>query len=114
MVQYLDTISYSEDGTELFEIKPNFKCKFHRIKRNKDCSVDQLEADSNIITYAKSLEKSEVVQAQYLRDLQGGTDIFAGVVLENRVEDNTVVIEVIPEGYVIFRFQTAEYLLTGL
>ncbi|RPA82871.1 JmjC-domain-containing protein [Ascobolus immersus RN42] len=99
-VQYLDSVSYAEDGTELFEVKPHFKCKFHRTKRTKDATVEQLEADSTITTYAQSLEKNEVVQAQYLKDFNGGTDIFAGVVLENRKSEHTVVIEVIPEGLV--------------
>jgi hypothetical protein len=86
---------YGEDGTEYTDIGNDFRCRIHRGRRGKYVDGAALEEIPLIKKTASKLPIGEVVQMQYL---QG--DIFAGVVLENRKSEETLLIEVLPKGYV--------------
>ncbi|MCJ1395849.1 hypothetical protein MMC18_008735 [Xylographa bjoerkii] len=88
---------FGEDGTEYTDTGIDFRCRFHRVKRPKSTDKETysttLEESSLIRKYATKLPRGEVVQVQYF---QG--DIFAGVVLENRKSEQTLLIELLPKG----------------
>lgn len=84
---------FGEDGTEYKEQAFEFSCRFHRSKRDKKLDGRALEDCKKIQDAAAILKRGEIAQFQLYRG-----DIFAGVVVENRVDEQTVLIEVIPNG----------------
>lgn len=86
---------YAEDGTEYTDIGIDFRCRFHRIKRGKNMDSTALEENAFIRKHAQKTPVGELVQIQYYQ-----SDIFAGVVLENRKSEQTLLIEVLPKGSV--------------
>lgn len=88
--------TFGEDGTEYFEEGFDFRCRFHRPKRAKNVDADSLEGSKLVNNYAKTLKQGDVIQMQYL---QG--DIFAGSVVENRPEELSLLVDILPEGYVL-------------
>lgn len=87
--------TFGEDGTEYFETGYDFRCRFHRPKAPKHVSVETLENSKRVMNYAKELRYKDVVQAQLV-----GGEIFAGLVVETRPGEQSVVVDVLPEGYV--------------
>lgn len=86
---------FGEDGTEFKEQAFEFTCRFHRTKRDKKCDGESLEADSRIRTSAEPLQKGEICQFQYYKG-----EIFAGMVVENRTDEETLLVDIVPNGYV--------------
>ena len=90
---------FGEDGTEYTDTGIDFRCRFHRVRRakfaDKESCIANLEESSLIRRYATKLPIGEVVQVQYYQ-----SDIFAGVVVENRRSEQTLLLEVLPKGYV--------------
>lgn len=84
---------FGEDGTEYIGTGIDFRCRFHRSKRGKNMDSAALEENAFIRKQASKMSVGEVVQAQYY---QG--DIFAGVVLENRKSEQTLLLEMLPIG----------------
>lgn len=84
-----------EDGTEYKEQAFEFSCRFHRTKRDRKLDGDALENDPRIKTAAAVLKKGDVCQLQYHRG-----DIFGGVVVENRQDEQTFLLDLLPSGYV--------------
>ncbi|ETS77469.1 hypothetical protein PFICI_11343 [Pestalotiopsis fici W106-1] len=84
---------FGEDGTEYKEQAFEFSCRFHRSKRDKKLDGEALDDCKKIHDAAASLKQGEIAQFQLYRG-----DIFAGVVVENRTDEQTVLIEVIPNG----------------
>ncbi|KAK0639078.1 hypothetical protein B0T16DRAFT_394869 [Cercophora newfieldiana] len=82
-----------EDGTEYKEQAFEFSCRFHRTKRDKRFEGEALEDNKQIREAAAALKPNEICQIQYFRG-----DIFAGVVLENRHDEETLLLHVIPNG----------------
>jgi len=87
-----------EDGSEHLQTTIDYRCKTHRSKRPKNADAATLESDPIVRAHSASLVKGDVVQMQFLC---GNADIFAGVVLENRVHEETVVVQVLPKGYIL-------------
>ena len=87
---------YVEDGTEYTDTGIDFRCRIHRGRRGKNVEGIHLEENALIRKTALKLPVGEVVQLQYL---QG--EIFAGVVLENRKSEQTLLVHVLPKGYVL-------------
>lgn len=94
-VEHAEVPVFGEDGTEYKTMGCSFSCRFHRAKRDKKIDVEMLEADTKIHAAAISLNKDEIAQFQFL-----GKDIFAGLVLENRYGEGTLLVEVLPSRYV--------------
>ncbi|KAF5027776.1 hypothetical protein F66182_107 [Fusarium sp. NRRL 66182] len=84
---------FGEDGKEYKEQAFEFSCRFHRTKRDKKFDGNALEADSRIRTAAFKLQKGDTCQLQYYKG-----DIFAGVVVENRVCEQTLLLDILPNG----------------
>ncbi|KAG5519296.1 hypothetical protein PMAC_001921 [Pneumocystis sp. 'macacae'] len=63
-----------------------FSCKFHRPKRPK---LEKLENDAHIHKFATEVTIGDVIQAQYTKG-----DIFSGIVRENRIDENIILIEI--------------------
>ncbi|KAL1625826.1 hypothetical protein SLS54_003298 [Diplodia seriata] len=86
--------TFDEDGTEYYCDGFDLRCRFHRPRRPKFTDVDSLENNKLIPDFAKSLEPKQVVQAQYLSG-----EIFAGTVVENKPEELSVIIDVLPTSF---------------
>jgi hypothetical protein len=87
---------FGEDGTEYKEQAFEFSCRFHRTKREKKLDGDALDGNSRVRKAAAALKKHDICQLQYYRG-----DIFAGVVVENRSDEETLLLDIIPNGYVV-------------
>ncbi|KAJ9641882.1 hypothetical protein H2199_005095 [Coniosporium tulheliwenetii] len=87
--------TFDEDGTEYYCEGYDFRCRFHRPKKRHLKFVD-VESLENKFTreYGRSLKSREVIQAQYL----DGGEVFAGIVVENRPSEMTVLVDILPEG----------------
>ncbi|WDK10544.1 JmjC domain-containing protein [Colletotrichum graminicola] len=85
---------FGEDGTEYKEQAFEFSCRFHRTKRDRKYDGDALEDDLRIRNGAAALKKGEICQLQYFKG-----DIFAGVVVENRSDEQMLLLDIIPNGY---------------
>jgi len=92
-VDYGPTPFYSEDGTEYITEGYDFRCRYHRAKRGKNTTMEQLDANLLVRRFAKTLLPGDTIQAQHL-----GGEIFAGTVIENRANERAVVIDILPEG----------------
>ncbi|KYK56120.1 regulator of deoxyribodipyrimidine photo-lyase PHR1 [Drechmeria coniospora] len=84
---------FGDDGTEYKEQAFAFSCRFHRTKRDKRRDGDALEADEAIRAAARALRKGDIRQFQFYKG-----EIFAGVVVENRPDEETVLIRAMPNG----------------
>ncbi|KAK1966532.1 JmjC domain-containing protein [Colletotrichum sublineola] len=84
---------FGEDGTEYKEQAFEFSCRFHRTKRDRKYDGDALEDDLRIRDGAAALKKGEICQLQYFKG-----DIFAGVVVENRSDEQMLLLDIIPNG----------------
>ncbi|KAF4988896.1 hypothetical protein FGRMN_9477 [Fusarium graminum] len=84
---------FGEDGTEYKEQAFEFSCRFHRTKRDKKLDGDALEADPHIRKAASKLQPGETCQLQYYKG-----DIFAGVVVENRTDEQTLLLDILPNS----------------
>lgn len=84
---------FGEDGTEYKEQAFEFSCRFHRTKRDKKLDADTLDGNKRVYEAGAALVKNDICQIQYFRG-----DIFAGVVVENRVDEQTLLLDVIPNG----------------
>ncbi|KAK5137093.1 hypothetical protein LTR08_001102 [Meristemomyces frigidus] len=85
--------TFGEDGTEYFEEGYDFRCKYHRPRMPKVLNLEALENSKRINALAKELNFNDVIQAQYV-----GGEVFAGLVVENRPSELSVVVDVLPEG----------------
>ena len=85
---------FGEDGTEYKEQAFEFSCRFHRTKRDRKLDGDTLEEDARIRAAAAALKQGEICQLQYHKG-----DIFAGLVLENRTDEQTLLLDTLPNGY---------------
>lgn len=86
---------FSEDGTEYKEQAFEFSCRFHRTKRDKKMDSLALEADDRIRQAAAALKTGDLCQMQLHRG-----EIFAGTVAENRADEQTLLLDIVPTGYV--------------
>ncbi|KAL1391851.1 hypothetical protein HDK64DRAFT_262630 [Phyllosticta capitalensis] len=84
--------TFDEDGTEYYCDGFDLRCRFHRAKRPKNTDVDNLEDNKLIKEYAKNLKPNQVLQAQYVVG-----EVFAGIVVENKPSELSVVIDVLPD-----------------
>ena len=94
-VEQGDIPVFGEDGTEYKTPGCEFSCRFHRAKRDKKLTGKSLEDDKTIQTAAAAVKQYQICQFQLPQK-----DIFAGIVLENRRSEGTVLLEILPSGYV--------------
>ena len=96
-VEYGFTPYYGEDGTEYVGESYDFRCRFHRAKRAKHLTLEALENSSLVMDNARALKPKDVVQIQYMH-AGGQGEIFAGLVLENRISEQTALVQTLPDG----------------
>ncbi|KAK8086574.1 hypothetical protein PG994_001548 [Apiospora phragmitis] len=84
---------FSEDGTEYKEQAFEFSCRFHRTKRDRKLDGPALEDCPKTRKAAAALKRGDIAQLQYYRG-----EIFAGAVVENRHDEQTLLMEIIPNG----------------
>ncbi|KAI0412893.1 hypothetical protein F5X98DRAFT_353597 [Xylaria grammica] len=84
---------FGEDGTEYKEQAFEFSCRFHRTKRDRRLDGDVLDDCQKTRRAASALKKGDICQLQYHR-----SDIFAGIVVENRDSEQTFLLDVLPNG----------------
>jgi hypothetical protein len=99
---------FGEDGTEYKRLDFGFSCRFHRAKRDKKLDADALGDDERIMRTAAELEVGAICQLQFYKG-----DIFAGAVVENRTSEQTLLVDIVPRGYVKLNPVIAEFELTG-
>lgn len=92
-----DVPVFDKDGTEYKEQAFEFSCRYHRTKRDKKMDGDALDDNERIKKAAAALTVGQTCQMQYFRK-----EIFAGVVVENRRGEQTLLVDIIPNGYVPF------------
>ncbi|TGZ77726.1 hypothetical protein EX30DRAFT_374373 [Ascodesmis nigricans] len=93
LVTMVDVEILGEDGKPSPQKVIDYRCRFHRPKRPKTVDTEALEDDRVIRAFAESLIKDDIIQMQYLVG-----EIFAGVVIDNRKEENTVLVRTLPKG----------------
>jgi hypothetical protein len=90
--------TFDAEGTEYFYDGYDFRCRFHRPKKrnNKTVDVDALEKNKFILNYGKTLKPKDVIQFQYV----GGEmyQIYGAQVVENRLGEQSVLVDVLPDG----------------
>ncbi|KAF4628181.1 hypothetical protein G7Y89_g9973 [Cudoniella acicularis] len=84
---------FGEDGTEYKDWAIEFSCRFHRTKRDKKLDSDELGDSERLRKAGLELKIGDVCQAQYYRG-----DIFAGAVADNRPDEETVLLNILPRG----------------
>ena len=88
--------TFGEDGTEYYELGYDFRCKYHRPKMPKNMTVETLEGSKRVRDYGRDLKPKDGVQAQLI-----GGEVFGALVVENRGQEMTLLVDVLPEGYVL-------------
>lgn len=85
--------TFDEEGKEYYEEGFDFRCKMHRPKMSKNATSNSLEKEERVLNYAKQLKLNDVVQVQLI-----GREVFAGLVVENRPAEMTVVLDILFDG----------------
>ena len=93
LVDMRDITVVGEDGRESTDVGIDFRCRYHRPKRAKSLDGDVLEESKLIQDFARALQVGDVVQLQFFQ-----RDIFAGAVVENRVSEHMVLVDILPKG----------------
>ncbi|KAJ4378751.1 hypothetical protein N0V86_005622 [Didymella sp. IMI 355093] len=90
--------TFDAEGTEYYYDGYDFRCRFHRPKKrnNKTVDVDALEKNKWVLNYGKTLKPKDVIQFQYV----GGEmyQIYGAQVVENRPGEQSVLVDVLPDG----------------
>ena len=95
LVEQGEVAVFGEDGTEYKDWGIEFSCRFHRSKRDKKLDGESLGDNELIRKKASELQVGETCQMQYYK-----SDIFAGAVVENRKSEETLLLNILPRGYV--------------
>ena len=89
--------TFGADGTEYIkEDGIDYRCRFHRSKRGKNSDSAVLEDHTFIRKQAVKIQSGELVQAQYYQQ-----EIFAGYVVENLKDEESLLLETMPKGEVL-------------
>lgn len=89
--------TFGADGTEYVdEDGIDYRCRFHRSKRGKNLDSVTLEENSFIRRQAVRIQPGETVQAQFFQQ-----EIFAGFVLDNCKDEESLLLEVMPKREVV-------------
>lgn len=92
-IEEQDVPVYGQDGVEYKEQAFEFSCRFHRTRRDKKLDGLALEGDHRIHQAAKAVKTDEICQFQYAKG-----DILAGLVIENRSDEETFLVSIVPSG----------------
>ncbi|KAI6248845.1 DNA damage-responsive transcriptional repressor RPH1 [Erysiphe necator] len=90
LVQKVWSSRFAQDGTEYKEEVYDFRCRFHRPRRDKKLDEAAISMDRRILEFGSCLKPGEICQIQLLN-----SDIFAGTVVTNNRSEDMVVIKVL-------------------
>ncbi|KUI58908.1 DNA damage-responsive transcriptional repressor RPH1 [Cytospora mali] len=93
LVEHGDVPVFDKDGIEYKEEAFEFSCRFHRSKRDRKLDAEALEENARIKEAAAVVKKGDICQMQFYRK-----EIFAGIVVENRQDEQTLLLDIIPNG----------------
>ncbi|KAF2213334.1 hypothetical protein CERZMDRAFT_111636 [Cercospora zeae-maydis SCOH1-5] len=85
--------TFDAEGNEYYEQGFDFRCRYHRPKMPKVLDMDALESTKRVYTEAKNFKPQDTMQAQY-----HGGEVFGGLVVENRQAEQTLIVDVLPDG----------------
>lgn len=85
--------TFDAEGNEYYEQGFDFRCRYHRPKMPKILDMDALESTKRVYAAAKDLKPKDPMQAQY-----HGGEVFGGLVVENRPAEQTLLVDVLPDG----------------
>lgn len=89
-VQKVWMSSFSQDRTEYKQEVYDFRCRFHRPKRDKNIDETTLSMDDKIRQFALGLKIGDICQVQFLC-----SDIFAGIVVANNHMEDMIRLKVL-------------------
>ncbi|KAL2886956.1 DNA damage-responsive transcriptional repressor RPH1 [Ceratocystis lukuohia] len=87
---------FGPDGTEYKDEAFEFSCRFHRVRRDRSLTGYDLEQNQRTLRAAAALVPGDICQLQFHTK-----DVFAGVVVENRAEEEILLVESIPNKELI-------------
>ncbi|RKF61489.1 hypothetical protein OnM2_041012 [Erysiphe neolycopersici] len=90
LVQKIWSSRFAPDGTEYKEEVYDFRCRFHRPRRDKKIDEATISEDKRVIEYGSRLKPGEICQVQLLY-----SDIFAGIVMANNRSEDMIVMKVL-------------------
>ncbi|CAK7233431.1 hypothetical protein SEUCBS140593_008599 [Sporothrix eucalyptigena] len=90
-VNQIEVPTDSDGETKSTKRTFEFTCRFQRTKRDKKLDSRALEKNERVLVAASNLKPGDTCQMQLYR-----SDIFAGAVLENRTDEQTVLLRIIP------------------
>ncbi|KAJ5082590.1 hypothetical protein N7532_011633 [Penicillium argentinense] len=85
----------ADDGEQYALPNVDLKCKFHRQKRPAGLLGESSDLDRRVIEAARRLNSGELIQFQADKEINGA------IVLQNRPEERTLLVKVLPRGDVI-------------
>ncbi|KAF3398269.1 DNA damage-responsive transcriptional repressor RPH1 [Penicillium rolfsii] len=85
----------ADDGQQYALPSVDLKCKFHRQKRPTGLLVESSDLDRRVIEAAGRLVQGDLIQFQADKEINGA------IVLENRPEERSLLLKVLPRGDVI-------------
>ena len=94
---------WAEDGTEYYEEGHHFLCRYHRPKKGKNVDWANLEDNERVHSFARGLKKNDPVQMQcpgFSSSHKDWSEFFGGIVVENRPSEQSILLQVLPDGYV--------------
>jgi hypothetical protein len=93
ILERVKTSRIDNDGTEYIVDATLLLCRYHRTQRDKKMDGDALEEDIDTKVKARNMKPGETCQFQHYL---GST--FAGRVVENRVEEEMLLVDLLPVG----------------
>ena len=85
----------ADDGTQYSTPSVDLKCRFHRQKRQPWMLGDSLDCDQTVLETAERMSEGDIVQFQADKDINGA------MVLQNRREERTLLVKVLPQEDII-------------
>jgi hypothetical protein len=82
----------ADDGSQYSVPSVDLKCKFHRQKRPNGVLGESSDLDRRVIEEARHQSQGNLVQFQADKEINGA------IVLENRPEERSLLLKVLPRG----------------
>lgn len=91
-VEYGSIAVIADDGNQYSLPSVDLKCKFHRQKRPAGLLGESSDLDRRVIEAARRLVQGDLIQFQADKEINGG------IVLQNRPEERSLLLKVLPRG----------------
>ncbi|KAJ5937858.1 hypothetical protein N7454_004200 [Penicillium verhagenii] len=94
-VEYGRIAVNADDGKQYALPSVDLKCKFHRQKRPSGSLRESFDLDRSVIEVARRVAPTDLIQ------LQADKEINGAIVLQNRIEERSLLVKILPRGDVI-------------